>query len=329
MQTFRDFMEEALYDPAGGFYARREPTADFYTAPELTRAFAAVLAGEAVRRFERLRAQGVPGPYAIVEMGAGSGLLAEQLLAELRERHPAWAESVRYVLVERSREPLLAAVLKLSASHRGVMGSTRLDEVLPFNGLLLSNELVDAFPVHLLEKRDGRMFEVWVEESGREVLCELSHPELAQPARAVCEGLADGERHSVNLEADRWVKAVAGKLQRGWVLTIDYGKRFGAAPNPPRAYFRHSTSLDVSARKGRQDITASVDFDRLIEAGRREGLELETYCSLARFLIDGGIAGSLEAASYKSRLKIKTLIHPEGMGEVFKVLIQRRTERPS
>lgn len=320
-------MEEALYDPAGGFYARREPTADFYTAPELHPAFAGVLAREAVKRFERLKAEGVAGPYAIVEMGSARGLLAEQIMGELKERHPAWTSQVRYVVVERSREQLLESVLRLSAKHPNVLGYTRLDEVLPFAGVLLSNELVDAFPVHLVEKRDGRLFEVYVEESGRTALCELSRPELAAAAAKV--ELQDGERHAINLEAPRWLELAASKLKHGWILTVDYGKRFGAAPNPPRTFFRHTTGGDVTARKGLQDITASVDFDSLIDAGSRCGLSLESYGSLSRFLLDGGIAEWAFGASFKSRAKLKTLIHPEGMGEVFKVLIQRRTERLS
>lgn len=329
MQTFRDFMEQALYDAERGFYSRRIPTEDFYTAPELHPAFAGVLARQLVKRFERLRAEGIEGPLFIVEMGAGRGLLAEQLLGELKAKFPAWAASTRYVLIERSRGVLMDAVVRLSAIHSHVLGYTRLEEVLPCAGVFLSNELVDAFPVHLLEKRDGRMFEVYVEESGRSVLCDLSRPELVPAAAAAAPLLQDGERHAVNLEAPRWLRLVAEKLQRGFVLTVDYGKRFGASPNPPRAFSRHRLDDALTAGKGSKDITASVDFDALIEEGSRRGLSLESYGTLSSFLIEGGIGDWLEAAEPSSRAKLKTLIHPEGMGEVFKVLIQRKTELPS
>lgn len=326
MQTFRDFMEEALYDPAGGFYNRREPTADFYTAPELHPAFAGVLARDLAKRFERLRAGGRREPLTLVEMGSGRGVLAGQILDALKSSHPGLAQDLRLVLVERCREELSASVLRLSARHPGVVGHTRLEEVLPFEGVLLSNELVDAFPVHLLEKRGGRVLEVNVED-GRAVLGEPSTPELARAAGSV--RLEEGERHAVNLEARDWLEAVSARLRRGWILTVDYGKRFGGAPNPPRAFFKHSVSDEVLARKGGQDLTASVDFDALIEEGARRGLDLESYTTLSRYLIDGGVADWLEAASVKDRQKIKTLIHPEGMGETFKVLIQRRTELSS
>ena len=112
---------------------------------------------------------------------------------------------------------------------------------------------------------------------------------------------------------------------------MDYGKRFGAAANPPRTFRRHRTDDRVTEGKGSKDLTASVDFDQLIAEGRRWGLGLETYLPLGRFLLEGGIedwlsglAGAGETEAFKARAKIKTLIHPEGMGETFKVLIQRK-----
>lgn len=328
MQTFRDFMESALYDPERGFYSRREETADFYTAPELHPAFAAVLAREIVRRFELLKAAGVPGPYSIVEMGCGHGRLGRALIAELKKTRPAWAAQTRYLLIERCRTALLDSIVAASAEHSQVLGYSRLEEVLPCAGVFLSNELVDAFPVHLLEKRGGKVFEVYVEESGRTLLCDLSTPELVPFAKAVCENLAEGERHAVNLEARRWLRLVAQKLTAGAVMTIDYGKRFGRSPNPPRTFFRHTTDAHLTEAKGRKDITASVDFDALIDEGSRLGLSLDLYGSLSRFLVEGGIADWMPSgdslSDIKSRAKIKTLLHPEGMGEVFKVLIQKK-----
>jgi SAM-dependent MidA family methyltransferase len=331
MRTFRDFMEEALYDPERGFYQKRTPTQDFYTAPELHPAFGAVLAREIARRFDELKAAGVPGPYSIVEMGSGEGKLARAVLTALRSSAPAWAASARYVLVERARQALLDSVVGLSADFDRVIGYSRLDEVLPCAGVFLSNELVDAFPIHLLEKRDGRVFEVYVEESGRTLLSDLSTDELKPHAQKAFDALSDGERHAVNLEAGRWLSLVAAKLTAGCLLTIDYGRRMGGLPNPPRSYHKHRIETDdLTDQPGLRDLTASVDFDGLIEGGKTHGLELVSFTTLGRFLIEGGIADWLSApgdesvASYQSRAKVKTLIHPDGMGDVFKVLIQRK-----
>lgn len=339
MQTFRDYMEKSLYDPQDGYYYRRIPKEDFYTAPELHPAFAGILTRELLRRLESLKERGVPGPYSIIEMGSGPGLLAQQILKELRLRHPDWAQSLRYILVERSKDVLLESVLSLSASYGRVLGYTRLEDVLPCSGIFFSNELVDAFPVHLLEKREGRVYEVYVEESGRILLSELSSPELGPYAEAVGGELAEGERHAVNLEALSWLRTAAEKIKNGYLITVDYGKRFANSPNPPRAFFRHATDDRLTEARGLKDITASVDFEVLIIEGKRLGLRLETYAPLGRFLLDGGIADWMneashpsksEAESFKARAKMKTLLHPEGMGDAYKVLVQGKFEdRPS
>ena len=332
MQTFRDFMESALYEPGRGFYSRRTPTADFYTAPELHPAFGGVLARELARRLDGLKARGVPGPYSIVEMGSGSGLLAKQVLEELRRARPDWADGARYVLVERSREVLLQSVLSLSGDAERVLGCSSLAELPPVTGVVFSNELVDAFPVHLLEKSGGEVREVFVTSSGEERLGALSCPELAPHAAAVAESLEEGGRHAVNLEASEWLKGVSEKLQEGWLVTVDYGRRFAGEANAPRTFRRHRTDDRLTEDRGGKDLTASVDFEHLIREGRRLGLALESFQTLGSFLIERGVWDWLEATgrehsarAIKERAQIKTLIHPEGMGEVFKVLVQARS----
>lgn len=292
-------MESALYHPERGFYARRVPKADFYTAPELHPAFAAVLARHLAGRL-------APGE-SVVEMGSGAGVLA----AQLRERLPA---GTRYVMIERSAAARAAA----AALNPGAEILSSLEELAPFSGVFLSNELVDAFPVHLLEKRNGELLEVFVADDGSEVLRPLSRPELA-----VNVELQEGERHAVNLEAALWLKRVASVMTAGTVITVDYGKRFGAMPNPPRAYRAHAVHQGLTEAEGRQDLTASVDFDQLIAAGDAVGLSTESYTTLSRFLLDGGI-GDFMPQDYKGRMQVKTLVHPDGMGEVFKVLIQSK-----
>jgi len=190
MVTFRDYMESALYS-AGGYYERRTPMEDFYTAPELHPAFAGVLAGEIVERFKALSQAGVPAPYFVVEMGSGEGRLGANILRRFREAHGEWLPKLRYVFVERSEAALLRSILDAGASDR-VLGYSRLEDVPACSGVFLSNELVDAFPVHLLQKRDGRIYEVYVQTAGHDAsgirgaegvraeLGELSRPELAE-----------------------------------------------------------------------------------------------------------------------------------------------------
>ena len=312
-------MESALYDPERGFYQRRRPRADFYTAPELHPAFAGVTARRVEQLCDRL---GLDSPK-VVEMGAGEGLLAEQLLDRL-------PEGTEYTLVERSAPALEAALSRLRDRFPQVEGVSRLEELAPCAGVFLSNELVDAFPVHVLQRDGDDIRELYVDEGGRERLGELSTPTLQAHASKVAETLNDGDRHAVNLEAERWLSQVRGVLARGAVVTIDYGTKFHAAPNPPRAFFKHSQPDGLSARVGEQDLTASVDFGSLISAGGQLGFQEEFYGTLSRFLLENGIADFLPAgdsvAEIRERNQIKTLIHPDGMGEAFKVLIQTLNE---
>lgn len=321
-------MESALYDPQNGYYSNRTVKADFYTAPELHPAFSGVLTREIVKRLRVLKTRGVSQPYSIVEVGSGSGLLARQILQDLRKNYPEWAQTVRYVLVERSSSALMESVESLSGLNDHLLGLSQIEDLLPCAGVFLSNELLDAFPVHLLEKADGKVCEVYVEPTKTMRLGRLSTPRL-RPYAERMDAAGDGERHAVNLEALRWLGAIAKKISAGFLITIDYGSRFpSGACNPPRTFFKHFQGTDDLTQPGR-DITSNVDFEALIEEGRKSALELESYSTLSRFLLDGGIeewigpdADSLE--NFKNRSKIKTLLHPEGMGEIFKVLIQSK-----
>ena len=326
-------MESALYDPERGYYSVREKAADFYTAPELHSAFGAVLADRLALLLERV-AKNHPGEHlSLVEAGCGDGTLACQVARRLREKHPALASRISYVLIERGRKDLTTAVRRLTAFGVNVTAYTSIADAPSFAGVLYSNELLDALPVHLLEARDGAVLEVFVDDAGREVCGPLSHPGLAAPAGEIAGSLQDGERHAVALEAPNWLATAAGRVREGFIVTIDYGKRFApGTANPPRAFHRHAVETELTREPGSRDLTASVDFAALICAGDRAGLGLESYESLSRFLIDGGLLDWMEAAAgddsaaYRERAKLKTLIHPEGMGEVFKVLIQRKAK---
>jgi SAM-dependent MidA family methyltransferase len=331
MPTFRDFMESALYHPERGFYSVREQTADFYTAPELHPAFGAVVADRVAALLRRVRAARPEARLTLVEAGAGDGTLACQVARRLREKHPDLAEELRFALVERTRRDLTTAARRLTAFGLTVDACTDLHKLPNFAGVLVTNELLDALPAHLLVKSGGVVREVYVDDAGRETFGDLSAPELADAAAAIAPALEEGERHAVGLESRRWIAEAARRLSAGYVLTMDYGKRFSdLTPNAPRAYRSHRIETDLVSEPGTKDLTVPVDFGAVIEAGTRAGLELESYESLSRFLIDGGIdrwiaaAAGDDASSYKERAQLKTLFHPEGMGESFKVLIQRK-----
>jgi len=329
--TFRDFMESALYDPERGFYSVREKTADFYTAPELHPAFGAVLADRVAVLLRRVQAENPGQRLALVEAGCGDGTLASQVARRLREAHPDLADGLRFALVERTRRDLTTAARRVTAFGVSVDACTDLERLPGFVGVLYSNELLDALPAHLLVKRGGAMKEIYVDEQGRESVGDLSTVMLSGAAAAIAPALAEGERHAVSLESREWIARAAQKISRGYVMTLDYGKRFSdLTPNTPRAYRAHRIESDLISAPGTKDLTVPVDFGAIMDAGRAAGLEPESYESLSRFLVDGGIeswvaaAAGMDASSYKERAQLKTLFHPDGMGEAFKVLIQRK-----
>lgn len=329
MPTFRDYMEAALYDAERGFYARRTATEDFYTAPELHPAFGGAVSRALARRLAELKDLGVPGPYTLVEMGSGSGLLARQVMLCLKKEAPALAEETVYILIERTRDLLLSSMVSLSGTTERLMGYARLEDIEPCRGVFFSNELLDAFPVHVLERKDGGVMELYAEPGGAMRLGPLSTPLLEPHAEAVASSLEEGQRHAVNLDLQPWLSAVSAKLQTGFLMTIDYGKRFSSGqPNAPRTFFRHATDDRLNENPGRKDITADVDFEQLRLQGEKLGFNLVSYGSLGRFLLDNGIEDWLpqgeDAPSFKGRSQIKTLLHPEAMGDAFKVMVQSR-----
>ncbi|MDE2490624.1 MAG: SAM-dependent methyltransferase [Elusimicrobia bacterium] len=323
-------MEAALYDPERGFYPNREKTADFYTAPELHPAFGATLADALAALLRRVREDRPGEPAALVEAGCGDGTLAAQVVSRLRAAHPDAVRGLRVILVERTARDRGEAARRVAPLGLPVEACAGVEALPEFCGVLYSNELVDALPAHLLAKSDGRVREVLVDGT-REVLAEPSSAELAAAADAARD-LPEGGRRAVCLEAPRWLAAAAARLSDGFLVTIDYGKRYAPdAPIEPRGYRAHRAAADLLASPGTQDLTVPADFEALIAAGADCGLALESYGTLARFLIDAGIERWFAAevgetvASHKNRAQLKTLLHPEGMGEAFKVLVQRKT----
>jgi SAM-dependent MidA family methyltransferase len=226
------------------------------------------------------------------------------------------------------------------ASRVKILGN--LEEVDPIVGCFFSNELVDAFPVSAVTRQAGHLKEVYVTAEGdelREKLGPLSSTEVAAYVARHAPEIEEGQRVEVNLLAGQWIRTVAAKLARGFVITIDYGELAERlyTPDRPRGtlltYNGHVASEDFYRQPGEQDLTAHVNFSALIEAGREAGLELTGFTTQERFLLALGEAnqfadlynpGQTEGEKLDARLKLKRLLYPAGMGNVFKVLIQHR-----
>ena len=327
--TFAEFMEAALYDPRGGYYTGAGADADYYTSPAAHPAFGALVAVQLSRMWEAL---GRPGCFTAVEMGSGGGLLASDVVSYARRVLGPFAEALRYVTVDRARPSRAAAeVQHVVASRMPVAGVV---------GCVLSNELLDAFPVRRFEIRGGRVLEVYVVVRGglfAEELDEPSTPELGVHVERLGVELPEGFRGEVNTGIAPWMADVSQALERGFVLTIDYGYVRGEVDPSERGdtvqgYYRHTGGASPYDRVGEQDLTAHVDFTHVVEEGRRAGLRALSLRSQARFLKEMGLSGWLdrmrrepmaESRRMANLMAVRELVKPDGLGG-FKVLVQAK-----
>ena len=345
--TFEQFMEIALYHPELGYYTSgREkigPGGDFYTGPELHPAFGRTVAEQFAEMWEVL---GSPRRWHLVEYGAGTGTLAVDVLGGLRDNHTACFDGVSYTIIEisplfvrRQQEALQKAGLFDKVAWAGCSGGERWEEAV--EGIIFSNELVDAFPFHRVRADGDELREIYVDhrEGGfLEIPGPPSLPELTRyfQEEGIC--LEEGQTAEVNLQAGRWIQEVAGRLKRGFVLTVDYGATSAELYTPSRyhgtmrCFERHKLVDDPYAAIGRRDITASVNFSSLIRWGEQAGLKTAGLVTQADFLINTGILELIrgnddyrfDEKAYRDVEAVKKLILPGSMGRVFRVLIQCR-----
>ncbi|MFN8533989.1 MAG: SAM-dependent methyltransferase [Dehalococcoidia bacterium] len=273
--TFARFMALALYHPTLGYYSRGAGIGrDFHTSPELHPIFGALLARQTIDCWERLDR---PTGFDLVELGGGTGSLAASLLAELRSLAPDCFGAVRYRIVETS------AVLRSRQKDR-LAGLPVLWSGLPrtIEGLVLSNEFFDALPVHLVARRDGRLLERYVDVRENELALvdgEPSTPRIAAYFRRVGVVPPEGATTEVNLAAPREIRRIGRSLQRGWVITIDYGFPAGVRYDADHAagtltgYHGGTLNYQPLAWVGEQDLTAHIDFTALSRWGADVGLQ--------------------------------------------------------
>lgn len=338
---FWKFMELALYAPGLGYYSagahKFGPGGDFTTAPERSPLFSACVA-EAIGPVLRQAGKGA----VLLELGGGSGAFAQACLEALQRRDMLPAG---YAILEpsadlrqRQRERLQALLTpELFARVEWLDGPIQTQ----WNGVLFANEVIDALPVPRFVMRNGEPMEecVALDGDGRFVVVEQPADGMLQAAvrnlqQRLPEPLADGYRSEVLAQLPYWMQAVVGGMENGALLFIDYGYARGEYYQPDRsdgtlrAFRQHHVSNDVLAWPGLQDITASVDFTAMAEAGVLAGFEFSGYCSQSSFLLGNGLQTQLETAEAQAdavaqhnlRQQVKALTLPSEMGERFQAI---------
>jgi len=344
--TFRDFMHAVLYDPELGYYNTERlkigPQGDFYTSSNVHPAFGALLA----RAFAELWSPSIE-PLTIVEVGGGTGQLAVDVLSALRDEHPAIFEHLKYIAVDASPAMRTRQREKLTDFEDHVYWCDLQDlERAPINGIVFSNEFVDALPVHRVRKVGGTLEELYVERStsGTSLALAWNKPSTKKIPEYVDRNgvpLRQGQIVEINLDAVDWLSRLAAALKEGFLITIDYGDIAELLQGPDResgtlrSFYRHHLIDSPLDRVGEQDLTASVNFTALIKYGRDLGFETVSYERQVAFLLRMGlierIAGRDESESFaadlKDRLALKNLFVPGGISDNFRVLIQSKSEQ--
>ena len=332
--SFRNFMEMALYYPELGYYNSKKDkigaNGDFYTSANLTAAFGAMIG----RQIEEMWLNLEKKPFTIVEYGAGTGLLCNDILDYLQHNIPLY-ESLSYCIIEKS--PYMQEIQKKHLLEK-VSWYSSIKDISEINGCVLSNELVDNFSVH----------QVVMEEQLMEVFVDYKHHflEVLKPAKKelidyfteLNVQLPIGFRTEVNLEAIDWMKKISHSLQKGYIITIDYGAASSELYNMRRrcgtllCYYKHCKNDNPYQFIGEQDITTHINFSALSHWGLEYGLECCGLVDQAQFLLDLGIKeyqntvlannpNNLALAMQESIINYRLLID---MGMKFKVLIQQK-----
>jgi SAM-dependent MidA family methyltransferase len=338
--TFAEFMREALYHPLHGYYTKPEAIrfADYYTSVDVHPIFGRLLARQFAEMWQQMDC---PAEFTVVEAGAGVGRLAGHILEFAKSKLPAFCEALRYIAVERSpaRSDQLAARLGQFIREGKCDASIEIPAKIPA-GCVFSNELLDAMAVHRVIQKASGLQEIFVTYDGSdfaEIGQPLSSCAISEYFAAQQTLLQEGQQAEAGLETCDWIMEIGRRLERGFVVTIDYGHEAGELYDAHHmsgtmlAYAAHETKEDYYAAPGQQDLTAHVNFTALRLWGERIGLYTLGLVSQTAFLLALGKGnefadlydeGMDEADRVRARLQLKTLIYPEGMGERFQVLIQ-------
>ncbi|MET3288124.1 UNVERIFIED_CONTAM: SAM-dependent MidA family methyltransferase [Brevibacillus sp. OAP136] len=347
MIPFARFMEQALYHPRYGYYTANRPKVgkkgDFYTSASVHPVFAETIADAIVSMIEVLK----PVQPTIVEIGGGTGYLMKHLLTRIRNIQPELFAKLGVIVIEAS--PYHRALQQEAFGHmtNQIEWYDSLAEAAKertVEGVIFSNEWLDAFPVHIVEQGKDGLAEIgvrWDEQAAAFAECVLPAltPQISRFLAKEKLALATSMRAEICLGMHDAVRDVSSLLARGAVITIDYGDRQELLHHPARnrgtlmCYHQHHAHDDPFRAVGEQDMTAHVNFSLLEKWGEEAGLSAAWYGRQDDFLIKSGILQKLvehqdrdpfTSVAMKVNRAIQQLILPGGMGGVFKVLVQTK-----
>ncbi len=340
--SFARFMELALYCPESGYYEQQKDIVgrrgDFVTSVSTGELFGQLLAFQFSGWLEEMRIAN--GRLQLVEAGAHDGRLALDILSWLQLHRPQLFLEIEYVILEPSarRQEWQRKTLEQFAPRVRWLSQLDGSTVQRFNGIIFSNELLDAFPVHRYgwNVKEKNWFEWGVAVDGEKfVWAKIQNSEFRTQNPELEAVLPDNYTVEASPAAENWWHQAAGNLARGKIVAIDYGHNITQELFSParvngtlRAYSRHHVSGDLLANPGGQDLTAHVNFPAIQKAGEAAGLTTEIFCTQPQFLtriLEKAVSEKSFGGWNASRTRqFHTLTHPEHLGRAFRVLIQSR-----
>ncbi len=339
--TFARFMEVALYDEEFGYYGSGNAVigkkGDFFTSPHVHKSFGKIMSRFVVELFQSIE----DTDFNIIEIGAGSGYLALDILDSLRDNFPHIYERVTYKIVEKSTSHMEKSTSLLTSHDDRIEFLSSITECGGgIRGVFISNELFDSLPFHRVIFQKGELKEIYVDYDGRsfqEVVMAVSTEKIKSYFQRYSLEFFENQQMEACLRAEELLKDISSVMQKGFVVTIDYGYEAYELFDPSRTrgtykcMYQHKINENPYINIGKQDITHHVDFTNLMLSGEKVGLSTLFFKSQGQFLVDWGILEVLKEFSpedadvdtgLKDRLAIKNLILSQFMGKVFKVLVQ-------
>jgi SAM-dependent MidA family methyltransferase len=332
--TVAEYMELALYHPEHGYYSRAARRSgrggDFFTSVDVGPLFGELIAAQLEEMWQVLRASGGGEAFDLVEAGAGDGRLARDVLDAAARNHPEFYGSIRLTLVERSPAARAAQHATLGP-HLERLAGVRDDLPPSLEGAIYANELLDAFPVHVVTMTAEGIREIVVSE--RDGVLVEAEAGIADPAiLGRLPPMDAGTRVEIGRAATAWIGDAAAALRRGFLLLLDYGHERGEGHSRAHpdgtlmAYRAHvAEPRHWLGDPGTADLTAHVDLTAVRHAAEEAGLRTLALVDQTYFLLSLGLADCVEPGhdreAVRQRLAARTLVMPGGLGSTMKAMV--------
>ncbi|UQD52733.1 SAM-dependent methyltransferase [Bacillus methanolicus] len=336
MISYAQYIAEALYHPEHGYYMREGEkigrNGDFITTSNISDIY-----GRAIAKWYRKLVQEYDLPSSVCEIGAGNGRFA---MAFLKEWHREHHLPLRYFIVETSPYHLKKQ-RDLVTNFPNVKQIYNFEEIKPFKGMVFSNELFDALPVHVIERNEGMLYEIMIAVENNELIekkVPLDNEQILCFIKKNKIVLNENQRIEIPLEMERMLARISNMMEKGLVVTADYGYTTDEWMEPHRrdgslrGYYKHKMFHDVLKHPGKMDITSHVHFDALKREGEELGLRFLIKQRQDEFLLSIGLLKELEenydpnpfSETSKRNRAIRSLILPDGMSGSFHIMIQQK-----